>query len=93
MAVTITVTQLAQAIRVSTETPGEPTNSVLQRNLASATLLVVRSAPDAPDEVHNLAVTMVVSTIFDNPNSRNPLADSGAQAVLSPYRVPVSRAV
>ena len=93
MAVTITVTELAQAIRVADATPGEPVTAILQRNLDTATLLVEGAAGSAPDAVHNQSVVMVVATLFDNPNSRNPLADSGAQSILSPYRVPVSRAV
>lgn len=87
--VTLTVDALAAALRVgdSAEETAEVT-----RLLAYATEAVTRHAPDAPDVVLNEAAIRLAAHLFDQPNSTrggyaNALRNSGAGAILLPYRV------
>ena len=94
MSVTISAIQLAAAMRIGDGmTPlEEPQAGVLNRILASATALVESYAPNAPEAVQNEAVIRVGGFLFDSPPGgsvrfANPLADSGAQALLARFRI------
>ena len=65
MPVTLTVEQLAAAIRVgvSSEETAEVT-----RLLAYATVAVEHHAPDAPGIVHNESVVRLAGYLYDAPN-------------------------
>ena len=90
MAVTITVQALAAALRLgdSTEEAAEAT-----RLLAYATEAVTKHAPDAPDVVHDEAAIRLAGYLYDQPNAgrgvvhADALRNSGARAILLPYRV------
>lgn len=90
MAVTIAVAELAAAIRVGSS--AEETAEVT-RLLAYATTAVAKFAPDAPTEVANEAAIRLVGYLYDMPNASrgatyaNVLTNSGAAAMLLPYRV------
>lgn len=95
MAVTLTVPQLAYALRLQADTTTdveEPINGVLAGLLSAATELVIAYAPTAPDAIHNEAVTRVSGYLYDVPpgaNRRdmNPMRDSGAMPLLARYHV------
>ena len=90
MAVTLTVAQLAAALRLSdsTEETAEAT-----RLLAFATAAVVKHAPAAPDVAHDEAAIRLAGYLLDMPNAgrgagyADVLRNSGAMAILLPYRV------
>lgn len=95
MAVTLTVQQLSYQLRLvadTTDTVEEPQLSVLTGLLDTATALVNRYAPHAPDAVHNEAATRLAGFLYDVPpgqagRMQNPIRDSGAMALLSSYRI------
>ena len=89
MAVTITVAELAAALRVgdSAEETAEVT-----RLLAYATEAVDKYAPGAPDATQNEAVVRLAAQMFDQPNATrgayaNAMRNSGAARILMPYRI------
>lgn len=93
MAVTVTVADLAVALRVV----GEAAESVpagvaetLTRQLAAATEIVQHFAPDAPEAVQNEAAVRLIGWLFDaapaDRAGRDGLVLSGAAALLVPYR-------
>ena len=90
MAVTLTAAALAAAVRLgdSTEETAEAT-----RLLAYATEAVTKHAPDAPDAAHDEAAIRVAGYLFDQPfaargvGAADALRNSGARAILLPYRV------
>ena len=90
MAVTLTAAELAVAIRVGST--AEETAEVT-RLRDYATEAVTKYAPDAPDVAHNEAVIRIAGYLFDMPQAaRGPgyadiLRNSGASALLLPYRV------
>ena len=90
VAVTLTAAQLAEAIRIGA-TPEETAQAT--RLLAVATEAVTKHAPDAPDVVHDEAVIRVAGYLFDAPQAAQGtgyadiLRNSGARALLLPYRV------
>ena len=95
MAVTLTARRVAEAIRLIAD-PGadlaEPQAAQMDRLLAVATLMVQKYAPLAPDAIHNEAAVRVCGYLYDVPpgsarRMQSPLWDSGAVAVLGPYRV------
>ena len=87
--VTLTVAQLAAALRVgdSAEETAEVT-----RLLAYATEAVTKQAPAAPDVVQNEAVVRLAGYLFDQPLASrasayaNAMRHSGAARILLPYR-------
>ena len=89
MAVTITAAELAAAIRVgdSSEEQAE-----VARLLTVASTAVVRYAPLAPDDIHSESCIRLAGHWFDQPLAgrgayADALRNSGAQALLLPYRV------
>ena len=90
MAVTLTVAQLAAAMRVgdSAEELAEVT-----RLLAFASEAVIRHAPDATDAAHAESAIRMAAYLFDQPNAGRGTGyahagrNSGAWALLLPYRV------
>ena len=91
MAVTLTLEQVAGAIRV--ETPlEEPDTSIVTRLLAVGTELVTEFAPDAPDAVQNEAVIRLAGYLYDQPQAgwdrryANAIGNSGAYILLYPYK-------
>ena len=101
MAVTLSVTQLALAVRVTTEAvaPDEPYNSLLTRKLAVAKQVVERYAEGAPTDVQNEAVILIIGYDIDAPPSRpwtvpgNTFILSGARALLSGWHTPTGAKV
>ena len=86
---TLTAAQLAAALRLgdSAEETAEVT-----RILATATTLVEKHAPDAPDAMHDEAVVRVGGWLFDLPATQrgaagDVLRNSGTLALLLPWRV------
>ena len=87
MAVTITVPELAAAIRITDgSAPTAPVDEILGRQLAVATDLITEYAPDAPETTANVAAIQLCQLLFDYPGAIDPLSDSGARAILAPYR-------
>ncbi len=90
MAVTITAAELAVELRVGDSTEE---SALVTRRLASASALVVKHAPDAPDAIHNEATVRVAGYLFDQPTASqgdryaNVLRNSGAARLLLPWRV------
>ena len=90
MAVTLSVLELAAAIRLgnSTEETAQAT-----RLLATATEIVTRHAPGSPDAIQNEAAIRVAGYLFDAPQAAQGagfgdiLRNSGAAALLLPYRI------
>ena len=94
MPVTVTALQLAAAMRIGDGTSAlvEPQSILVDRVLASATAIVERYAPDAPDAIHDEAAIRLAGFLYDAPPGAsnrftNPFHDSGAQALLAHYRV------
>ena len=95
MAVTLTIQRLAYSMRLVadiTEVVEEPIAGVLSDLLGAASALAIQYAPNAPDAVHNEAVTRLVGFLYDVPPganrpSINPMRNSGAMALLSSFRV------
>ena len=89
MAVTLSVPELANAVRVG-DGPEDTAN--LTRLLAYATESVIHHAPNAPDVVHNESAIRIVGYLFDSPNAgsrtnyANAMRNSGAGRMLLPYR-------
>ena len=87
---TIDASALASAIRVG-DTPEE--TAEVTRLLATATELVTRHAPDAPDAMHNEAMIRVAGYLFDMPQAArgagfaDVMRNSGAGALLLPWRI------
>ena len=90
MAVTITATELAAALRVGDSL--EETAEVA-RLLAYATEAVTKHVENAPDAVHNEAVRRIAGYLFDMPEAgrgdgyANAMRNSGAARILLPYRL------
>ena len=88
MALTITVAELAAALRLgdSAEEMAE-----VSRLRTYASLAVERAAPRAPNSVHTEAAIRLAGYIFDQPFAgkgaayANALRNSGAAAILFPY--------
>ena len=86
----VTAAQLATAIRVG-DTPEE--TAQVERLLTYATEAVTRHAPNAPDAVQDEAVIRISGYLFDMPQAArgagyaDVLRNSGASAILLPYRV------
>ena len=92
MALTITLPQLAAALRLQaspTGTVDEPYLDILARQLAVAEALIESFAPDAPDDVKNEAAIRLVGYLLDQAptgmQSQNPIRHSGALSLLSPF--------
>lgn len=94
MAVTITLGQLANEVRVTTNADEDvPTHyvDILTRALAAATALVEARAPDAPEDSQNKAVIQIVGYWLESPPSApqrfgfNAWLHSGAAQVLAPF--------
>ena len=92
MPVTITLPQLAVAVRVQTDpaaTVAEPYAGILQRLLDVATDTITAYAPDATDAQSNEAATRYVGYALDRPTAYAGMAyaavfrHSGAQAALA----------
>ena len=90
MAVTITVAELLDALRLN-DTPAELAE--VTRLLAFASEAVVKHAPDASDTAQNEAVRRLCGYLHDMPEAArndayaNSLRNSGAQRMLLPYRI------
>ena len=90
MAVTLTVPQLAAAVRLSTDPTApvvEPHLGILTRQLAVASEYVDAQAPNAPVETANQAVVQVAGLLLDGMPPAGAYRDSGADALLAPYAV------
>ena len=91
MAVSITTDRLADALKV--DSPDTAETAVLARLLKAATALVERYSPNAPVDVQDEAVILVVGYWYDSPTSAagsgyaHAFSNSGAQALLAPWRI------
>ena len=89
MAVTLTVAELAAAIRLG-DTAEETAQAT--RLLTTATELVTKHAPDAPDAIQNEAAIRVAGYLFDMPQAAqgsgfgDVLRTAGALALLFQWR-------
>ena len=79
--------------------PGDAEQDLLlDELLAAASARVTKYAPDAPDAVADAAVRNLASFMWQNRGVDGqgrvrrllPFVDSGARAMLAPYRVPVA---
>ena len=92
MALTITVPQLASALRIQvspTLAVAEPHLGILTRQRDVAEELIETFAPDAPDSVKDEAAVRLVGYLIDQAptgvQSQNPIRHSGALPLLAPY--------
>ena len=95
MSVTLTLGQLANQTRfsVTAGTSDIPAfyATILGPNLAAATELVERRAPDAPDDAQNKAVVQIVGYWLESPPAApqrfgfNAWLQSGAAQILAPF--------
>ena len=93
--ITITLGDLANQIRISTTTATSdiPTSylAILTQDLAAATTMVERRAPDAPDNAQNKACVQIIGYWFQGPQSAaqrygySAWLHSGAAALLAPF--------
>ena len=90
MAVTLTVAQLAAALRLG-DSPEETEEST--RLLAYSSEAVLRHAPSATDTALNEAAIRLSGYLYDQPNAgrglsfAHALRNSGAAGILLPYRI------
>ena len=89
---TLTVAQLAAALRITTNagvTPPEPILGILTRQLAVAESRIDLYAPEAPDDTKDEAAIRMIGYLYDAPPvSRNPgmaFVLSGARELLSSW--------
>ena len=95
MTVTLTLGQLAHQVRVSTTDDADDVPAsyvtILTRNLAAATEMVERRAPEAPEDTQNKAVAQIVGYWLESPpappqrHGYNAWLHSGAAQVLAPF--------
>lgn len=92
MAVTITQGELAVAIRAATDEAAvpAPVATVISFLAPAAAAMIIEYAPNAPDDVHNLAMIRLCGWLFeaDPTDSRisRAMEVSGAQGILSRWR-------
>ena len=87
MAVSITVAETLRAVRAGS---AQDETDEITRLLAVATQ-IVEDQPDAPPAIQNEAAVRIVGYLYDQPaagaiNFTNALRNSGAAALLRPYR-------
>ena len=88
MAITLSVAQLAAALRLG-DTAEETAEAT--RLLAYATAAVFKHAPEAPDVIQNEAVVRLAGYLFDQPTASrgdayaNAMRNSGAGRMLLPW--------
>ena len=95
MAVTLTVTELAAAMRLGdgATAPTPPLDGILERLLGVGSATAELLAPEAPDPIQSEAVVRFASYLYDMPaagrNSGYAAAwnNSGAAALCSPWIV------
>lgn len=93
MSFTITNQELAVLFRISTDPEGTipaAQATALKFLAAGAKSAILTYAPDAPDEIHDLALSRLAGFLYDNDADTritNPMQVSGAAALLSQYRV------
>ena len=95
MSVTLTLGALANQVRVSVtdDAADIPTGyvAVLVQDLAAATAMVERRAPEAPDVAQNKAVVQIIGYWLQSPTApaqrfgQNAWLQSGAAQVLGPF--------
>ena len=83
MSVTLTVQELANDMRVGPL--DAETESILERELAAATILIERKAPTAPDALHNVAAIQLCAFWFDSGRMSNAVKFSGCWDTLRPF--------
>lgn len=94
MSVSLTSIKLAAAMRIGNGVDAlvEPQSSIISRVLAVSKATVERYAKNAPEAVQNEATVRMAGFLFDSQpgNSRrfaHAFEDSGAKALLAPWRV------
>ena len=94
LAVSRSLSELAVDLRVGDgDAPTGAVLAVLTRIAATASALVERFAPDAPEAIHNEAYIRLAAWLYDSdpsgasPGGRSAMRASGAAALLSPYKV------
>ena len=95
MAVTRSLAQLSADLRIG-DGSAEPTGQVrivLERIASTASAMVLKYAPNAPDEIHNEAYVRLAAFLYDNDASGgsqvgpSAIRASGAAAIMGPWRV------
>lgn len=90
MAVTLTVSELAAALRAGDSTDE---TAILTRLLAAATATIEHVADGAPEAIQNEACVRFAGYLYDQPNAGRGMAwssamrSSGALALVAPWRV------
>ena len=95
MAVTLTVADMLTELRYE---PTDEAHAILadpiRRALGAATAIIEQHAPGAPEAVQNEAAVLLVGYLHDRRREAdytaraNVFLNSGASAVLAPWRVP-----
>ena len=97
MALTLTAAQLATALRLDASDADEL--AVVTRLLGVADALVTQHAPDAPPAIGDEAAVRVAGYLLDQPTAGratmygNAVRNSGAAAILLPWRTHSAKAV
>ena len=95
MPLTLTVAQLAAAVRITTDptvAPPEPVLSLLHMLLRVAESRIEQHAPNAPDDTKNFAAVTMVGYLYDMPPASRGMAyatsfdNSGAKHLLATFR-------
>ena len=100
MPLTLTVAQLAAAVRITTDptvAPAEPDLSILHRQLRVAESRIDQYAPNADDDTKNEAAIVMIGYLYDMPPVQrspvNAFINSGARACCLPMRTSYSAVV
>ena len=99
MALTLTVSQLSQAVRLTvTGSPAPPYLAIVTRQLAVAEDIIEAYAnDDCPDDVKNEAAIRFVGYLLEAPamsrNPQNAFTNSGAKSLLSGWHDIVTECV
>ena len=85
----ITITELAQALRLGTASGPVDSNlvGILERQMEAGINEITRYA-DAPAANASEALIRLVGFYFDRPNDSDPFTNSGARAMLSSWHIP-----
>ena len=92
----VTIDALLNSLRAG---DSEQERLLVGRMLTAAHELIGRYSPNAPESIQEEAIYRLVAYWFDMPNTArgagygNALRNSGAQAILSPYRAVKARVV
>ena len=91
----ITIPEMAQAMRLSTDSEELDSNlvAILSRSMSAGLAIISAYAPTAPPQVTAEALIRLVSYLFDSPPAGNRIPAnafilSGSRTLLSTWRIP-----